>query len=74
MPLPINYRKDLWDAVGVVPDTWEDIRRGGRNIRQQHGISIGIGLAPDRLAYDYRYAPPEIFLSGGALGPRSVDA
>jgi serine/threonine protein kinase len=31
----------------------------------------GIGLALDRLAYDYRYAPPEIFLSGGALGPRS---
>ena len=33
--------------VGVVPDTWEDIRKGGRSIRQQHGIPIGIGLAPE---------------------------
>ena len=47
VPQPINYRKDLWDAVGVVPDTWEDIRRGGRNIRQMHGIPIAIGLAPE---------------------------
>jgi serine/threonine protein kinase len=31
----------------------------------------GIGLALDRLAYDYRYAPPETFLGAGALGPRS---
>jgi serine/threonine protein kinase len=29
----------------------------------------GIGVALDRLAYDYRYAPPETFLSGGTLGP-----
>ena len=27
VPLPINYRKDLWDTVGVVPNTWEDIRQ-----------------------------------------------
>jgi multiple sugar transport system substrate-binding protein len=47
VPQPINYRKDLWDAVGVVPDTWEDIRRGGRSIRQQHGMPLGIGLAPE---------------------------
>jgi len=47
VPLPINYRKDLWDAVGVVPDTWEGIRRGGRSIRQSHGLPLGIGLAPE---------------------------
>ena len=22
VPLPINYRKDLWDTAGIVPDTW----------------------------------------------------
>jgi multiple sugar transport system substrate-binding protein len=47
VPLPINYRKDLWGAVGVVPDTWEDIRRGGRTIRQLHDIPLGLGLAPE---------------------------
>jgi multiple sugar transport system substrate-binding protein len=47
VPLPIHYRKDLWDAVGVVPDTWEDIRRGGRSIRQLQAIPLGIGLAPE---------------------------
>jgi multiple sugar transport system substrate-binding protein len=47
VPLPINYRKDLWDAVGVMPDTWEDIRRGGRTIRQLHGLPIGLGLASE---------------------------
>src|SRR5262245_45879357 len=28
VPDPGNYRKDLWDAVGMMPDTWEDIRVG----------------------------------------------
>jgi len=44
MPVFINYRKDLWDDVGVFPGTWEDIRRGGMKIKQKHGNSIGIGF------------------------------
>jgi serine/threonine protein kinase len=31
----------------------------------------GISLQLDRLSYDYRYAPPEIFRRGGQLGPWS---
>jgi serine/threonine protein kinase len=31
----------------------------------------GIGVALDRLAYDYRYAAPELFLGGAAPGPPS---
>jgi serine/threonine protein kinase/uncharacterized caspase-like protein len=31
----------------------------------------GIGVALDRLAYDYRYAAPEMFLGGAAPGPRA---
>jgi serine/threonine protein kinase len=31
----------------------------------------GIAVALERLSYDYRYAPPEMFRSGGVLGPRS---
>lgn len=42
MPVFINYRKDLWDDVGIFPGTWEDIRKGGLKIKQKHGKSIGI--------------------------------
>jgi len=31
----------------------------------------GISLRFDRLSYDYRYAPPEMFRQGGTLGPWS---
>lgn len=46
-PDPVNYRKDLWDDVGMFPDTWDDIRVGGRKIKRKHGIPIGIGIAPE---------------------------
>jgi len=45
-PDPINYRKDLWDDVGVFPDTWEDIRIGGAKIKKKYNIPVGIGLSP----------------------------
>ena len=44
-PDPINYRKDLWDGVGVFPDTWEDVRIGGAKIKKKYGIPVGIGLS-----------------------------
>lgn len=47
VPDPVNYRKDLWDDVGKFPDTWDDIRLGGREIKKRHGIPMGIGLAPE---------------------------
>jgi multiple sugar transport system substrate-binding protein len=59
MPVFINYRKDLWDDVGIFPGTWEDIRSGGLKIKQKHGNSIGIGLATD-------YAMNAIMYSFGA--------
>jgi multiple sugar transport system substrate-binding protein len=42
-----NYRKDLWDAVGTVPDTWEHVRHGGRKIKLLHDKPVGIGLGGD---------------------------
>jgi len=42
-----NYRKDLWDAVGTVPDTWEDVRQGGRKIKLLYDKPLGIGLGGD---------------------------
>ena len=47
VPDPVNYRKDLWDDVGMFPDSWDDIRMGGRKIKQKHGIPVGIGLASE---------------------------
>lgn len=47
VPDPINYRKDLWDDIGMYPDTWDDIRIGGGKIKIKHGIPVGLGLAPE---------------------------
>src|ERR671918_1051104 len=46
-PDPINWRKDLWDDVGVKPDSWEKILEGGRKIKQKHNIPVGLGLAQE---------------------------
>jgi len=47
VPDPGNYRKDLWDAVGTFPDTWDDVRIGGAKIKQQFGNPVGIGLSQE---------------------------
>src|SRR2546426_551325 len=38
---PGLYRKDLWDEIGMKPDTWEDIRVGGAKLKAK-GFPIGI--------------------------------
>ena len=40
---PGLYRKDLWDEIGMVPDTWEDILKGGAKLKAK-GNPVGIGL------------------------------
>jgi multiple sugar transport system substrate-binding protein len=47
VPDPVNYRKDLWDDVGIFPSTWENILEGGTKIYKKHGIPLGLGLAPE---------------------------
>ena len=47
VPDPINYRRDLWDDVGMFPNTWDDIRIGGRKIKRKHKVPVGIGLASE---------------------------
>jgi len=49
VPDPLNYRKDLFDGIGMTkgPDTWDDIRIGGRKIKQQFGNPVGIGLSQE---------------------------
>src|SRR6266849_590551 len=47
VPDPINYRTDLWGEVGVKPDSWDEIRRGGKKIKDKTGIPVGIGLSAE---------------------------
>lgn len=48
VPDPINYRKDLWDEVGMAaPDSWDDVLNAGRKIKQKHNIPVGIGLSAE---------------------------
>jgi multiple sugar transport system substrate-binding protein len=47
LPAFLTYRKDLWDAIGTMPDSWDDIRRGGRQIKLLHESPVGISLAPE---------------------------
>lgn len=63
VPDPVNYRKDLWDDVGVQPDSWDAIRDGGRKIKQKHGIPVGIGMSNE---LDSSMALRSILLSFGA--------
>lgn len=47
VPDPINYRTDLWGEIGMKPDSWEDVRVGGKRIKDKSGITVGIGLAAE---------------------------
>ncbi|HXG03703.1 MAG TPA: extracellular solute-binding protein [Candidatus Binatia bacterium] len=46
-PDPVNYRQDLFAAVGMPqgPRSWEDVRRKGAEIKKRFGNPVGIGLA-----------------------------
>jgi multiple sugar transport system substrate-binding protein len=49
VPDPGNYRIDLWSEVGFPkgPDRWEDLRSGGRRIKEKFGNPVGIGLSQE---------------------------
>jgi multiple sugar transport system substrate-binding protein len=47
VPDPIDYRTDLWSDVGMKPDSWDDIRVGGKKIKDKHRIPVGIGLSAE---------------------------
>jgi multiple sugar transport system substrate-binding protein len=47
VPDPINYRTDLWGDIGMTPNTWDDVRVGGKKIRDKHRIPVGVGLSAE---------------------------
>jgi multiple sugar transport system substrate-binding protein len=63
VPDPINYRSDLWGDIGMKPDSWEDIRVGGKKIKDKTGIPVGIGLSAE---LDTAMAMRAIMYSHGA--------
>jgi multiple sugar transport system substrate-binding protein len=67
LPLALHYRKDLWDSVGVRPDTWDDVRTGGRSIKKKHGNPVWLFLGRRPL-----FGPP-VFSLLGAFGASVQD-
>ena len=66
-PDPGDYRKSLWQAVGMPngPVTWADLLTGGTSIKQRKGIRMGIGMSPE---VDSNMAARALIWSyGGAL-------
>jgi len=47
VPDPVNYRTDLWGEIGMTPDSWDDIRQGGKKIKDKTGIPVGIGQSEE---------------------------
>jgi multiple sugar transport system substrate-binding protein len=43
-PAVISYRKAMWDTVQAVPDTWERILSGGRQIKLLQDRPVGFSL------------------------------
>lgn len=62
VPDPVNYRKDLWDEVGIVPDSWEAIREGGARSRRR-GVSRWELACPTSSTAAWRcarFSPPSV--------------
>jgi multiple sugar transport system substrate-binding protein len=49
VPDPGNYRIDLWGEAGFPngPDTWDDLRNGGRKIKEKFGNPVGLGFSQE---------------------------
>ncbi len=49
VPDPGNYRQDLWSQVGFPngPDTWDDLYKGAKAIKDKVGNPCGVGLSQE---------------------------
>ena len=46
-PNPVIYRKDLWDGIGMQPNSWDDVRYGGRKIKLYHDRPVAMDFGPN---------------------------
>jgi multiple sugar transport system substrate-binding protein len=49
VPDPGNYRRSLWEAVGLPngPTTWDELLRGGAEIKKTRGVQMGLGMSQE---------------------------
>lgn len=49
VPDPGDYRKSLWQRVGLPngPSTWDDLLRGGTEIKSKQHTQVGIGMSQE---------------------------
>jgi len=49
VPDPGNYRKSLWEPVGLPngPTTWDELLRGGAEIKKSKGVQMGLGMSQE---------------------------
>jgi ABC-type glycerol-3-phosphate transport system substrate-binding protein len=48
-PDPGDYRKSMWEKVGLPqgPSTWDELLRGGAEIKKSQGVQLGIGMSQE---------------------------
>lgn len=46
-PALTHYRRDLWEAVGTLPNTWENVLQGGRRIKFNQNKPVWLSLGPN---------------------------
>ena len=45
---PAMYRKSMWDEIGMMPDTWDNVRTGGAKLKAKgHPVGISLGRSND---------------------------
>jgi multiple sugar transport system substrate-binding protein len=49
VPDPGDYRRSLWAPVGLPdgPGTWDDLLRGGAEIKRAQGVQLGVGMSQE---------------------------
>ena len=48
VPAVLYYRKDLWETVGAMPNSWANVLESGRQIKLLYDKPVGISLAPEQ--------------------------
>jgi len=49
VPDPGDYRQSLWTPAGLAqgPSTWDDLLRGGAEIKGSQGVQLGVGMSQE---------------------------
>jgi multiple sugar transport system substrate-binding protein len=45
-PGPVHYRSDVWDGIGIKPDSWDAVLEGAPKVKRA-GHPLGLGISRD---------------------------